>query len=623
MKLVSFRIKNFKGIKDTTIDLKGTKGSIYTLVGLNESGKTTLLEAINNFRHDVDGIHAIAQKTISAEPIEALVPKKLKDNFNDFITVAAKVRMKNSEIEELADLCKSEYDFQIDVNNFPQEFSVIRCHRFKQSAHKESVTLWDIHPAIKKKKRARKFVELDGSDLEWKIIVREVGKLFPRIVYFPTFLFDFPERILVSDGESEFEGNEYYKRMIEDSLASLDDPLDLKTHIVDRITNREPEIPFATWFAPWMQSDERERVNAVLAKLSQKISTEIFGRWEEVLGSELGQKEIVIEHMVEGSESGERSIYLEFKVKDGVSTFKVSERSLGFRWFFCFLLFTRFFRGSESGESIFLFDEPASNLHSKAQSKLLDSLQVIADGKNDVIYSTHSHHLINPLWLETTFIITNGKPIGDDSLETNFVVDDTDIHAQFYKTFVGENAEKSHYFQPILDRLQVSPSLLEATREGVITEGKSDFYILNWYKKYFAGNCKLDFIPVSGATGAGAVISLYLGIALRFVVLLDSDTAGNNAKKRYLETLPVVEESVVQINDVFKPQNMKIIEDLISQNLKNVIKCKYSARRVTKKLILRAFSECLSGTNFLPEDKETLHNLSMLVEHLQNSLELQ
>ena len=620
MKIIAFRIKNYKGIKDTTISLKGNKGSIYTLVGLNESGKTTILEAINNFSHDVDGIHAIAQKSISTDPIEALVPKKKKDNFNGNIVVAAEVRFDENDIAELKECCQSKYDFQINPDSLPSNFWVKRVHEFENSAHTRSLTTWDVHPSIKKR-RARKFKCLSDEDQEWRDIVREIGRLFPRIVYFPTFLFYFPEKILVSDGESDFEGNEYFKKMVEDALASLDDPLDLQTHIVDRIIAKDPDIPFVFWFGPWMQSDERERVSSALTKLSQKISTEIFGRWIEVLGSDPGQKELVIEPLVEGTQSGERQVFLEFKVKDSHSTFKVSERSLGFRWFFCFLLFTRFFRGSENGESIFLFDEPASNLHSTAQSKLLDSLKAITAGKNDVIYSTHSHHLINPLWLETTYIITNGDPIDGESLDTNFVVEDTDIHAQFYKTFVGQNADKSHYFQPILDRLQVSPSLLEATREGVLTEGKSDFYILNWYKKYHGKNCKLDFVPVGGATNASALISLYLGLSLKFVFLLDSDKAGQQAKKNYLDRLPMSENRIIQIGDVFKSPRKFAIEDLISGNMKSFIKQKYGASRTSKKHILRAFSEALSGVNDLPKDQETLCNLKMLVEELHSRLQ--
>ena len=248
------------------------------------------------------------------------------------------------------------HDFQIDVENFPLEFTVTREHIFQNSSHIKTSTIWDLHPIIKKK-RARKFKSIEVGP-EWRAIVREIGDLFPRIVYFPTFLFNFPEKVKVSEGHTDFEGNEYFKRMIEDALASLEDPLSLETHIVDRVLNKDPESPLAAWFNICIGSDERERVASALRKLSQKISSEVFGRWKDVLGSDIGRKELVVDHIVDVDAEGNREVFLTFKVKDGYSEFKVSERSLGFRWFFCFLLFTRFFRGNESGESIFLFDEP-------------------------------------------------------------------------------------------------------------------------------------------------------------------------------------------------------------------------------------------------------------------------
>jgi len=84
MKITSFRIKNYRGVNDTTIKLTGNAGSIYTLVGLNESGKTTVLEAINHFSTDVDGVHAMAQGALSKLEKHSLVPKKLKDNTKHF-----------------------------------------------------------------------------------------------------------------------------------------------------------------------------------------------------------------------------------------------------------------------------------------------------------------------------------------------------------------------------------------------------------------------------------------------------------------------------------------------------------------------------------------------------------
>ena len=619
MKIIKFNIKNYKGINEATIKLNGNKGTIYTLVGLNESGKTTILEAINTFKYDVDGIHAIAQKSISTTPVGALVPKKKKDNFNDTISVSATVTLEQEEIKAIASRCKKTHGFQIAVDKFPDQFTVSRILFFENSAHTHTATYWSLFPNIKKY-RGRSFKAINNKDKEWKIIVREIGILFPRIVYFPTFLFDFPEKIKISPGEADFEGNEYFRRLIEDALLSLDDPLNLQTHIVGRIFDKEPELPFGEWVTIWMESDERERVTTALNKLSQRISTEIFGRWKEVLGSDIGQKEIVIEHTVEPGENNEREVFLTLKIKDGYTGYKISERSLGFRWFFCFLLFTRFFRGNESGESIFLFDEPASNLHSKAQSKLLDSLNVIASGKNDVIYSTHSHHLINPLWLETTYIITNGEPTTGENIEVDVGVEDTDIQAQFYKTFVGKYPEHGHYFQPILDKLQVSASMLEAIREGVFTEGKSDFYILNWYKKYHKPDLAIDFFPIGGATNAKPLMSLYLGLAHRFVFLLDSDREGQRAKKEYLNRLPIQESQVLQVGDVFQNKH-KEIEDLISTSMKKEIAKKYNAQKINKKHILRAFSTALSSNNDLPSDIETLNNLDLLTEELKRKLQ--
>ena len=619
MKFKAFRIRNFRGIQETELVLNGNPGSIYTLVGLNESGKTTILEALNNFRPDVDGIHAMAQESLSPTSIESLVPKKHKHNFNDDIIIEATAQITREEVQAIADECRSEAGFQIDVDQFPLEFSAIRKHKFENSKYVKSSASLPLTFNIKRK-GARKFSKTHGSSEEWQLVVGKIRKMLPRIVYFPTFLFEFPERIQVSDGESDIDGNEHFKQVIESALASLDSPLDLQTHIVDRVLKVEPDTIFGAFMQMWLQSDECEQVNASLTRLSQKISSEIFGLWKEVLGSDLGNKELIIEPDVQTGTGDERVLYLRFKVKDGYSSFKISERSLGFRWFFCFLLFTKFFQGNEKGGSIFLFDEPASNLHSKAQSKLLESLKVIADGKNDIVYSTHSHHLINPLWLETTFIVANGKPA--DSLtvaDPDTGMEDADIKAVPYRTFVGQHAEKGHYFQPILDKLDVAPSKLEATHQGVFTEGKSDFYILNWYKMYYKPDLPLDFVPIGGATNGSALMSLYLGLCRDFVFLLDGDREGNGAKSRYLKDLPVSEGQIVQLPECLG-KGFKAIENTISQDMKDAIREKYGVSRLSKKHIQRAFSETLSGSNDLPDDKATIENLEKLCNALESRL---
>lgn len=55
MRFSKFEIVNFRGIKSAILDLsKVPSEAVNALVGLNESGKTTILEAINHFRSNPD-----------------------------------------------------------------------------------------------------------------------------------------------------------------------------------------------------------------------------------------------------------------------------------------------------------------------------------------------------------------------------------------------------------------------------------------------------------------------------------------------------------------------------------------------------------------------------------------
>ena len=75
---------------------------------------------------------------------------------------------------------------------------------------------------------------------------------------------------------------------------------------------------------------------------------------------------------------------------------------------FAFMLFTQFRVARVSTRPLlFLFDEPASNLHAAAQQKLINCFPEIAKGSHALAYTTHSHYMIEPKWLEQTFIVTD------------------------------------------------------------------------------------------------------------------------------------------------------------------------------------------------------------------------
>jgi ABC-type multidrug transport system ATPase subunit len=84
----SLRIRNFKGIKDTTVELESVAGAnVFAFVGLNESGKTTLLEAIHSFSPDKATNELLGGET--GVPFKDRVPRHLISEFTGDVSVTA------------------------------------------------------------------------------------------------------------------------------------------------------------------------------------------------------------------------------------------------------------------------------------------------------------------------------------------------------------------------------------------------------------------------------------------------------------------------------------------------------------------------------------------------------
>lgn len=627
MKITEFRIQNFKGIKNTRLKLGKQTAPIHTLVGLNESGKTTILEAINAFRPDLDGMHVLAQKATIVEGKDQLVPKSRLADFTGDVAITATVELSEDDASAVRKYAMRDLGLELDASKLPKSIEITKYFRYDNSKFRSEGSTWPIKFFLKSS-RQKSYTEHYGSTEQWQKLVKFIGLRLPRIIYFPNFLFEFPDRILISGdltqkSESDRQIINYFIAIIKDALSSLTPPLDLNRHVVDRIIKSNESDPFAIFIPWWLTSQESRAVKDVMERLGQHLTREVLGLWKQVLGRDLHDTEIEVDSFIEpNATNGSREVFLTFTVKQGRSRYKISERSLGFRWFFCFLLFTRFSRGSSGDvQSIFLFDEPASNLHSKAQAQLLESLSVIAGGKNTIVYSTHSHHLVNPLWLENAFIVSNGLNY-DKEFSGDFEPTEIDITALPYRTFVGKHGDKSHYFQPILDRIDYSPSKLEATRVGVVVEGKSDYYILNWYKKFVDPKLSLDFLPVGGVTNAKAVLSLYLGVSRNFLFLVDSDSEGKKARQTYLENLPIQERSIVELEEVFgKAKKIREIEDLLSIDVKQEIAALHGTSKFTKAQAVQYFSSALFQKDDSIVDAKTSANLGQLVNFLVERLE--
>ncbi len=182
-----------------------------------------------------------------------------------------------------------------------------------------------------------------------------------------------------------------------------------------------------------------------------------------------------------------------------------------------------------------------------------------------LVYSTHSHHLINPKWLAGTYIVRNkainyGNPEEADTTET-------DISAIPYKNFVAKYPNEEDHFKPILDALQYTPSKLEIVPSTIFTEGKNDYYIFKYISDVlFEKKYDLHFYPGTGVDKYDDPFRLYLAWNRSFVALFDSDKGGKDARERYIKGIgPDVENRIFTFEDVDKKWKKLETEGLFSE----------------------------------------------------------
>lgn len=521
MKYINFHIKNFKGIKEVNINFeKNPSINIFTLVGLNESGKTTVLEAINLF----------SQK--DPQDIHKFIPKSKKHNFNDSIEIEASIQLTDIDIENLRQFLVKNHNFNLLSDIIV--FKIKKVHAFQNSKSINSDIEWTgelkVTPLKKNKERILSLNEADAENIR-----NYLNTQIPVIIYYPNFLFDIPEKIYLQENlptstpqkTKEEKSQPFFMQAIQDILDYMAEGLSIKTHIIERFKVKETSVA------------DKEALEAQLLKMSSKMNQVIFAAWKEIFPKSK-PKEIELNIAKDINDKS----YFEITLREGSNKFQIAERSLGFRWFFTFLLFTEFrkVRSEDPGETIFLLDEPAYNLHSTAQKILLKVFAQLAN-KSKLIYTTHSHYLIDPTWLSGVYIIRNKAM--DYENEVDFEESNTDVHVSSYREFVANHPDQTTYFQPILDALDYQPSKLENVPKLAIFEGKFDYYVMRYINEIVL-NKKYNLYAYPGSgDDILRIIRLYLAWGNQFVVILDGDKAGNKAKQRYEKELGRVTNNIV------------------------------------------------------------------------------
>ena len=578
----AFNIVNFRGVKSVRLNL--VRDGLILLVGLNESGKTTMLKAIESFdfRNDPHASKAVSNQFFTN------MRNKSKDDFTGDVEIIATLKIdrdldllsetrRAKKVSDTEDsVIESEMKSLIDCINKKRRFNISRTLPFQNGAPARVYYQFVDMP--------RKLKSIASGEVGRRLAHRIVSQC-PYIVYFEDFRDMAPEKIYTRENEAF---NPLWHEIIDGLFYDTDEKYSIK-RLGDLYSPRNLS-----------RHSDAERI---LDRVNKNLNKKFTSQWQKLSGVKS------IESMKLSYDPKGR--FFTIKVVDRNSShYTVAERSKGAVWYIGFLMKTEFRRKkmrSDVGKPVYLIDEPASNLHSSAQQALLaDFKSLVCD--TSVIYTTHSQYLVSLENLHQVHVVQQ--------------TEGSHVHCTRWGDFIKKSEQKTTHYQPLANCLDIKPHGLDlGWGRALIVEGPSDASIVVGMYSIIHGQ-KPDFVvyPAGSATNMGVLISLNLGWGSSFKILLDSDKEGEQSKENYEKKFSLSQSSFVcipdgkEIEDLFTREDVKSLWEL-------VMKDQSGDAPVPKKQITRIFGAIAQDNSLLEEAKKKLSqkakdNFSMLFEQI-------
>lgn len=605
MKLKKFRIKNFKSITDSG-DCYLTD-TITILAGKNESGKTSILEALEDFDTDEkiresarpikspeaipeisitfivekDTVKEVLTEIGSTQKAVADIELEIIKTFPDIYTFG-KITKENDlfgtkEIEKIQKSIKEKWGKvkalhakypQLSGTLFDFEFSDLTNEKTLLTNFKTATT--PNIPQIDEKDREsfpKLLVEIETEIQNLENLIATEDKFFkalkkwiPNFVFFNSFDDIFPNKIPFT----ELETNEWIQ-----DLAVISD-LDVATIKASPARDKQKH---------------KKDVNIVINKDYEKFWTQD------------------ITNLSVDWDSSDLYFWIE---EDGY-LYEPSLRSKGMQWHLAFYIKVSA-RANENVPNIILIDEPGLFLHAKAQE---DILRLLEDSAKEVqlIFSTHSPYLLEADKLNRIRLIHRTKKAGT-RIENK-------VHA------LADKETLTPIMTAIGLELSVGITTLDKVN-NVVVEGPSDLYYLNAFKKILSKD-SVNFIFGGGAGNMPVVGTILHGWGGKVIYLYDNDQGKKDGEKNLKDNWLVTKDLVLavlnttgSIEDIFSPSNFR--EFVLGDTSKTYTESnsEYVKKSKSDKVLLaKKFLEtCQNGTS-ISLDTMTKDNLTKLLENIE------
>lgn len=251
--------------------------------------------------------------------------------------------------------------------------------------------------------------------------------------------------------------------------------------------------------------------------------------------------------------SGSASMQESIEQRDDI---KPSKRSRGFQWFLSFCLSLVPGNNPDTSDRVILLDDPAVYLHPEGKNNWLDAIDRLSD-QCQVVYSTHSPFLIDKRYSERIRIVEDK---GDET--------GTKVTSDFVEA-------EGIALEPVRNALGVwLGNLPFVSDRRLIVEGVVDHYIITavgYYCRDYEDNeiLEMDGLPIAYAGSASETTIEGQWAAsenFEYAILLDNDTAGREAKekiRKHHREIDIDRVLLLENDNVNNPEKLEI-EDMFS-----------------------------------------------------------